>query len=58
MKCFGCGKNTMHEHKSEYGLYYKCSNCGRTFEAKSQSDMNRKYNPKRHDYVGHLRLKR
>ena len=56
MKCYKCGKDTMSERKSEYGYYYRCSNCGHSFESINQSDSNRKFNPRRHDYIGNKKI--
>ena len=49
-KCFKC-KCKMYQCKSEYGYYYRCSNCGRIIEFKGQKDYNSQKYSTRYDYV-------
>ena len=43
MKCFKCNI-TLSNCKSEYGFYYFCPRCKKTFETSSQKTYNKKYN--------------
>ena len=51
MVCFKCNVE-LYENKSEYGFYYRCPKCGKTFETKRQSKNNQFYFKKRIDYKG------
>ncbi len=50
MQCFKCHRK-MSQCKSEYGFYYFCSNCGRTFETGGQQSYNSKNYKSRFDYA-------
>ena len=56
MQCFNCHRQ-MYQRKSQYGFYYYCSNCGRTFETQGQQLYNSNNYNSRSDFkkINHVK---